>query len=100
MSPRLLLTFALASLLALLAAVPAGAASVAYIDGHNLWLSSPDGSQKFQITQGGSEDASWNFPSQGPDGTTVVSHRDTFPAARSAPSSTATAPTASSTPPT
>ena len=68
----------LALLVALLAAVPAGAASVAYIDGHNLWLSSPDGSQKFQMTQGGTEDASWNFPSQGPDGTTVVSHRDTF----------------------
>jgi hypothetical protein len=78
MSPRLILTFALALLLALVAAVPAGAASVAYIDDHNLWLSSPDGSQKFQMTQGGTEDASWNFPSQGPDGKTVVSHRDTF----------------------
>src|SRR5215218_3963122 len=78
MSPRLILTLALASLIALLAAVPAGAASVAYIDGHNLWLSSPDGSQKFQMTQGGTEDASWNFPSQGPNGKTVVSHRDTF----------------------
>jgi hypothetical protein len=85
MSPRLLLTFALASLLALLAAAPAGAASVAYIDGHNLWLSSPDGSQKFQMTQGGSEDASWNFPAQGPDGTTVVSHRDTFPGGEKRP---------------
>ena len=30
------------------------------------------------MTQGGSEDASWNFPSQGRDGKTVVSHRDTF----------------------
>ena len=30
------------------------------------------------MTQGGTEDASWNFPSQGPDGKTVVSHRDTF----------------------
>ena len=78
MPARLILTFALGLLLALLAAVPAGAASVAYIDGYNLWLSSPDGSQKFQMTQGGNEDASWNFPSQGPDGTTVVSHRDTF----------------------
>jgi hypothetical protein len=78
MPPRLPLTLALALLLALLAAVPAGAASVAYIDGHNLWLASPDGSQKVQLTQGGTEDASWNFPSQGPDGKTVVSHRDTF----------------------
>ena len=30
------------------------------------------------MTQGGTEDASWNFPSQGPDGKTVVSHRDSF----------------------
>ena len=43
MTPRLILAFALALLLALLAAVPAGAASVAYIDNHNLWLSSPTG---------------------------------------------------------
>ena len=78
MPARLTLSFALGLLLALPAAVPAGAASVAYIDNYNLWVSSPDGSQKFQMTQGGSEDASWNFPSQGPDGTTVVSHRDTF----------------------
>ena len=78
MSPRLILTLFLAALIALLAAVPAGASSVAYIDGHNLWLSSPDGSQKFQVTQGGTEDASWNWPSQGPDGKTVVTHRDTF----------------------
>jgi len=56
------LTFALGLLLALLAAVPAGAASVAYIDNYNLWVSSPDGSQKFQMTQGGNADASWNFP--------------------------------------
>jgi hypothetical protein len=78
MSPRLLASLALAAVLALCAAAPAGAASVAYIDDHNLWLSSPDGSQKFQMTQGGTEDASWNFPSQGPDGKTVVAHRDTF----------------------
>src|SRR3712207_3332953 len=79
MTRRLIAGLSLTLLLALAAAVPAGASSVAYIDGHDLWLSSPDGAQKFQVTRGGTEDASYNFPSQGPDGKTVVSHRDTFP---------------------
>ena len=63
---------------ALLAAAPAGASSVAYTDNHNAWLSSPDGAHKFQLTTGGDENAAWNFPTQGPDGKTVVAHRDTF----------------------
>jgi hypothetical protein len=65
--------------LALLAlAAPAHAASVAYIDDNNLWLSSPDGSNKVQLTQDGTADYPWGLPSQGPDGKTVVYHRDTF----------------------
>jgi hypothetical protein len=78
MSPRLIFPLLAAAALLLCAAAPAGAASVAYIDGHNLWFSSPDGGHKVQVTQGGTEDASWNWPSQGPDGKTVVEHRDTF----------------------
>lgn len=69
---------ALAALVSLIAAAPAGAASVAYTDGHNAWLSSPDGAHKFQLTTGGDENAAWNYPTQGPDGKTVVAHRDTF----------------------
>jgi hypothetical protein len=63
---------------ALTLAAPAHAASVAYIDGSNLWLSSPDGSNKVQLTQDGSADYPYGVPSQGPDGKTVVYHRDTF----------------------
>jgi hypothetical protein len=78
MPPRLIAPLLAALALLLCAAAPAGAASVAYIDGHNLWMASPDGARKVQVTQGGTEDASWNWPSQGPDGKTVVEHRDTF----------------------
>jgi hypothetical protein len=63
---------------ALALAAPAHAASVAYIDDNNLWLSSPDGAQKVQLTQGGTSDYPWGSPSQGPDGVTVVAHNDTF----------------------
>ena len=71
MTKRTLLT--LAAFLAF--AAPAHAASVAYIDGHNLWLASPDGSRKIQLTQDGTADHPYNFPSQGPDGKTVVAHK-------------------------
>jgi hypothetical protein len=78
MPPRILLSFFAAVLLALAVAAPASAASVAYIDDHNVWLSSPDGARKVQLTTGGNADASWMFPSQGRDGKTVAVHRDTF----------------------
>ena len=92
MPPRILLSLLTAALLALAVAAPASASSVAYIDDHNLWFSSPDGARKVQVTQGGNNDASWMFPSQGRDGKTVVVKR------RSARRSTSTAPTASSSP--
>ncbi len=69
----------LAAALSLVAAAPAFAASsVAYIDNHNAWLASPDGVHKYQLTTGGDETASWMAPAQGPDGKTVVAHKDTF----------------------
>ena len=78
MPPRLPLSVLVALLVALAVAAPASASSVAYIDGHNLWYSSPDGARKVQVTSGGTEDASWQVPSMGRDGKTVVVHRDTF----------------------
>jgi hypothetical protein len=63
---------AAAALLSLLAAVPAGAASVAYIENNNLVVSSPDGSKKLQLTTNGNDETKWAWPSQGPDGKTVA----------------------------
>jgi hypothetical protein len=78
MPPRLLLSLLAALVVALAVAAPASASSVAYIDGNDLWYSSPDGSRKVQITSGGTADAAWQQPSMGRDGKTVVVHRDTF----------------------
>lgn len=77
MRPRTLL----AATAAALAAVPATAAAaptVAYIDGGDLWYASADGAQKRQITSGGTAERPYQVPSQGPDGTTVVVHREDF----------------------
>jgi hypothetical protein len=59
-------------------AAPAHAASVAYVDNDNVWLSSPDGTQKLQLTNTGTPDRPWGWPSQGPDGKTVAYHSDNF----------------------
>lgn len=68
------------ALLLTLAAAPAAAqaASVAFVEGNNVWLSSPDGAQRKQLTTTGTDDAAWNFPVQGADGKTIASHRDAF----------------------
>ena len=97
MPPRILLSLLTAALLALAVAAPASASSVAYIDDHNLWFSSPDGARKVQVTQGGNDDASWMFPAQGRDGKTVVVQATPW-APPTARCSTSTAPTASSSP--
>jgi hypothetical protein len=72
MLPRLAAALTAACVLAALTALPAGAASVAFIDNNNLWLSSPDGAQRFQVTTNGTPDTAWRTPSQGPDGKTVA----------------------------
>jgi hypothetical protein len=72
MALRLVAALAAALILFVLAAAPAGASSVAYVDNNNVVLSSPDGSQKFQMTTNGNADTRWSWPSQGPDGKTVA----------------------------
>jgi hypothetical protein len=63
-------TAVLASVAASLAltAAPAGAASIAFIKGDNVWLASPDGSGQRQLTTGGG----WQFASQADDGTILA----------------------------
>jgi len=78
MPPRLIFSLLAAALLALAVAGPASASSVAYIDDHNLWYSSPDGARKVQVTTGGTAERPWQAVSQGRDGKTVVVHRDQF----------------------
>jgi hypothetical protein len=55
-----------------LAAAPAGAASIVFMKGGNVWLGSPDGSQLRQVTSGGG----WDSPSQADDGT-ILAQRGT-----------------------
>ena len=62
--------------LVLAACGTASAAGLVYIDGHNTWLSSPDGVHKLQLNQNGNENRPWNNPAQAPDGRTVVSIRE------------------------
>ena len=78
MRSRLLPILLLAGAAVLGGVSAAKAASVAYIDGGNAYLSSPDGTAKYQLTTGGTADRPWQVPSQGPDGKTVVVHRDEF----------------------
>jgi hypothetical protein len=78
MRSRLLPILLLAGAAAVGGASAAKAASVAYIDGNNAYLSSPDGKSKYQLTTGGDADHPWQVPSQGPDGKTVVVHQDAF----------------------
>lgn len=79
MRARLLSILLLGVLGTLVATGSAVAASVAYVDANNVWLSSPDGAAKFQLTTDGAPDSdAWRTPSQGPDGRTVAVHQDTF----------------------
>jgi hypothetical protein len=49
-------------------AAPAGAASIVFMKGGNVWLASPDGSVLRQLTGGGG----WDSPSQADDGTILA----------------------------
>jgi hypothetical protein len=51
----------------LVVAAPAAADSISYIKDGNIWLTTPDGSRQFQVTQGGG----YSFASQADDGTLI-----------------------------
>jgi hypothetical protein len=50
------------------AAVPAGASSIAYVKGGNVWLGDPSGAKQYQLTF----DGGYSSPSQADDGTVVA----------------------------
>ena len=55
-----------------LLASSAGAASVAYIEAGNVWLASPDGTKKVQLTTTGTPAKPWLGVAQAPDGRTAA----------------------------
>jgi hypothetical protein len=63
---------ALAAGCALVAAAPAAASSIAYEKDDNIWLTSPDGSVKHQVTTDGTADNRYQAPGQLDDGTIVA----------------------------
>jgi hypothetical protein len=65
---------AVSGALALCAAAPAAADSIAYVKDNNIWLASPDGSHQVQITHDGSPASPYRSPSQADDGTIAAAH--------------------------
>ncbi len=65
---------AIAIAAALMLVVPAAAhgASVAYLEGGNVWLASPDGTKKVQLTTDGTAAKPWLGVAQAPDGRTAA----------------------------
>jgi len=61
------ITSLVAAAVCLVAAAPAAADSISYIKEGNIWLTTPDGSRQFQVTQGGG----YSFASQADDGTLI-----------------------------
>src|SRR4051795_647842 len=69
MSPRILLTVAVALLVG---AAPASASSIAYTKNDNVWLTTPDGSYQKQVTTDGTASNGYQSPAQLDDGTIVA----------------------------
>jgi Tol biopolymer transport system component len=67
-------TLAVSWAVALCAAAPAAADSIAYVKDNNIWLANPDGSHQVQITHDGSPASPYRSPSQADDGTIAAAH--------------------------
>lgn len=71
--PRpVLLACATTAAAALAAPAAAQADAIAFIQDHNVWLASPDGAVRHQVTLDGTADAPYRSPSQADDGTLVA----------------------------
>jgi hypothetical protein len=70
---------AVGALTLLVGATPAGAASLVYLDpASNVWITSPDGAVKRQLTSDAKPDSLYLSPSMQDDGTVVVPNQDGF----------------------
>ncbi len=58
--------------LGLAAPALAAASSIVYINGGNVWIAAPDGTQQYQVTTDGSPSDPYSRPSQADDGTIVA----------------------------
>jgi len=56
----------------------ASGGSIAFIQTYNVWLTSPDGTTKRQLTTDGSASTPYRYPTQSDDGTVVVAVQDRF----------------------
>jgi hypothetical protein len=65
---RIAATLACLAGVTLIAAAPASADSIVYLDDGNVWLTSPDRAKQYQVTF----DGGWDAPSQADDGTIVA----------------------------
>jgi hypothetical protein len=66
-------------LMLIVGAAPAGAASLVYLDAaSNVWITSPDGAIKHQLTSDAKPDSLYLSPSMQDDGTVVVPNQDGF----------------------
>jgi hypothetical protein len=68
----------LAAGLTFIAAAPSGAASVAYTEGGNVVLASPDGTQKLALTGDGTPSEPYFAVAQSADGSTIAAKLETF----------------------
>jgi hypothetical protein len=66
-----------ATVAALAGASAASASSIVFIEDDNVWLMSPDGSGRYQVTVDGTSQQPYSSPSQADDGTIVAIHAAT-----------------------
>ena len=75
---RIRTSLALGALAALLSAAPAGAAGVAFNEGGNVVVASPDGRHKLALTSDGNPDDFYYGIAQAPDGSTIAAKLESF----------------------
>ena len=65
-------TLALSIAMLGIGAVPANADSIVYVKDANIWLAEPDGTNQTQVTEDGTAESPYSYPSQADDGTILA----------------------------